>query len=122
MALAGLEHGARHLHMPQLLSLSILVPRIGRRPTRPELALRSPHASDTTQSATAAPRRWVWGLVGTLLVLEALTLVMVCLWQIHLGEVRQQEQRLRAARYVQCLEQTPEASIARCRRRAASAP
>ena len=71
----------------------------------------------------AVPRtRWVWGVVGVLLALEALALVVVCVWQIHLAEVRDNAQRLRAARYVQCLEQTPGASIARCRQLAASGP
>ncbi len=67
-------------------------------------------------------RRWLWWGVGGLLAFEALALAVVCLWQIRVAEVRQTEARQRAARYVQCLQEMPGASFARCRRRAASSP
>ncbi len=108
--------------MPRLLSPLLAFPRIRWTWVPPAAAPRWPLPWMSLRTwRPANPRRWLWGVVGALLALEALALVVICLWQLRLAEVRENEQRLRAARYVQCLEQTPGASIARCRRLAASA-
>ncbi len=105
--------------LPPLISPFLLLPRVGP-PPAPEDASRAPPPRHAL--SLAFRRNWLWGLAGGLLAFEALALAVVCLWQIRVAEVRQNEARLREARYLQCLQEMPGASFARCRRRAASSP